>query len=181
MSIQERVKAQRVRVSMNQKHLTIQAGDTQLVQLENGQYRELPVKDITFHREGEHNESPWTGWYDMSNPEDKEAIDKLRAFLAKNPHLHDDVRFRIRIAGEFDSSEPWPGYDDQDAEQIIAYYNASPAAMRKPLEEIMQYELSRVDENGDDATDPAKLVAIETLDKTQASQAKSNASAGVKL
>lgn len=175
MSIQERVEKQRVRVSMNQKHLTVQAGDTQLVQLENGQYRELPVRDITFHREGEHNESPWTRLYDMSDPMDKEAIDKLRELLEKDPGLKDHINFRIRIVGEFESGEPWPGYDDQDAEQIVAYYHASPPKIRPTLEAIMQYELSR------DPVNESKVVAIETLDKTQVSEERKAASAGVKM
>lgn len=166
---------------MNQKHLCVRAGDTQLVQLENGQYRELPVKDITFHRLGENNESPWTRWYDLSDADDKEAIEELRKLLKRDPALHDDVRFRIRIVGEYESGEPWPGYDDQDPEQIIAYYKASPPRIRPTLEQIMQYELSRVDQDGESITDNAKLVAIESLDKKQESEAKNAAGAGMKL
>lgn len=179
--IKERVKNQRVRISMNQKHLCIQSGDPQLIQMENGQYRELAVRSITFHREGDNGESPWTRWYDLSDKNDAEDIAKLRAMMDKNPFMADDIRLRVRIVGEFDSSEPWPGYDDQDSEQIIAYYNASPPSVRPELEKVLQYELSKTDEKGESTTDPAKVVAIETLDKSHEKQAKMSAGAGVKM
>jgi hypothetical protein len=106
---------------------------------------------------------------------DAEAIAKLRELLEKDPGLRDHVNYRIRIVGEFETGEPWPGYDDQDAEQIVAYYHACPPSVKPTLESIMQYELSR------DPVNESKVVAIETLDKTQESHEKKAASAGVKM
>lgn len=173
--LQNRVKNQRVRVSMNCKHICVQSGDERVVQLNDGSYGKLPVKQITFHREGEQNESPWTRYYDMNVPEDKEAIDKLREMLDDHPHLRDHHEFRIRIVGEFEAGEPWPGYDDQDAEQIIAYYHAMPQTVKPQLEKILQYELSR------DEPNKSKVTAIESLENSMESAAKKAASAGVKL
>jgi hypothetical protein len=44
----------------------------------------------------------------------------------------------------------------------------------------LQYEITRV-VDGKSVTDNAKVVAIETLDKTQDSQARVSAGAGVKM
>ena len=167
---------QRFRVSMNVKHFCVQSGDHQLVQLDNGQYGQLPVKQIEFHREGEHNSSPWTRWYDMNDPEDREAIEKLRLVLDKHPNLQHDVDFRIRIVGEFEGmGEPWPGYDDQDAEQIKVYYGAMSPVVRPELETVLQYELTRETPN------EAKITAIEAMHRDKDVTAKKTASAGVKL
>ena len=160
---------------MNVKHFCVQPGGSTVVQLENGRYGELPIEQVTFSREGEFSESPWTRFYDMSDERDRRHIELLRKTLEKNPHLQDDINFRIRIAGEFDSHEPWPGYDDQDAEQIVAYYHAMPANMRPDLERILSYELSK------DESNKAKVVAIESLENSQLADAKKAASAGVKL
>jgi hypothetical protein len=160
---------------MNVKHLCVQSGDKRVVQLEDGRYGEIPIEQVTFSREGEFSESPWTRFYDLSNPDDKRHIELLRELLEKNPHLHDDIGYRVRIAGEFDAHEPWPGYDDQDAEQIIAYYHAMPESIRPKLENVLAYELSRDEKN------KSKIVAIESLENSQEAQAKRAASAGVKL
>lgn len=174
--LRKRIENQRVRVSMNVKHFCVQSGDTKVVQLENGRYGELPIEQVTFHREGELGDSPWTRFYDLSNPKDKLHIDLLRQKLEENPHLHDDHRFRVRIVGEFDATgEPWPGYDDQDAEQIIAYYHAMPASHRPTLENVLSYELGKEEAN------KSKVVAIESLENSEEAQAKRAASAGVKL
>lgn len=173
--LRERVENQRVRVSMNVKHFCVQSGDKTVVQLQSGQYGELPIDQVTFHREGEHGVSPWTRFYDLTVPEDKQAIDLLRKMLEKNPHLHDDVNFRIRIAGEYDAQEPWPGYDDQDAEQIIAYYHAMPPSVKPELEKMLSHELAKAEPN------KSKVVAIESLENQLDNAAKKAASAGVKL
>jgi hypothetical protein len=173
--LRDRVENQRVRVSMNVKHLCVQSGDKTVVQLQSGQYGELPIEQVTFSREGEFNESPWTRFYDMSVEKDRRHVELLREMLEKNPHLHDDINFRVRIAGEFDSHEPWPGYDDQDAEQIIAYFHAMPPNNRPSLENILAYELSK------DETNKSKVVAIESLENSQQADAKKAATAGVKL
>lgn len=179
-SIKNKVENQRVRVSMNVKHLTVRSAEPQLVQMENGQYREFAVRTITFHRE-DNGLSPWTRWYDLSNPIDAEDIAELRSLLEKHPHLADDINFRVRISGEFDAQEPWPGYDDQNAEQIIAYYNASHPASRPELEKMMSYELDRVDENGESITDADKVTAIESLAKKRDTTTRNNAKDGVAL
>lgn len=175
-TLRERVESQKVRVSMNVKHLTVQSGDSTLIQLEDGRWREMPIRDITFHREGEFGESPWTRFYDLNDPTDREDVEALQALIEKNPGLATDARFRVRIVGEFEGSgEPWPGYDDQSADQVVAYYNAMPSHIRPTLETMLQYEL------GNDVPDEAKIVAIETLDKNTATAEKNAASAGAKL
>jgi hypothetical protein len=175
--IKSKVENQKVRVAMNVKHLTVQSGDTQLVQLENGQYRELPVKDISFHREGDENESPYTRFYDLTKPDDKEAIDRLKVVMAENPSLVNDMRFRVKIVGEYEIAGglPWPGYDDQNAQQVVTYYDAMPPSVRPDLEKIMQYEMSREDPSDD------KIDAIERLAKREEATAKARATTGAKL
>lgn len=173
--LRSRVENQKVRVSMNVKHFCVQSGDERVVQLADGSYGKIPIEQITFSREGDRNSSPWTRLYDLENENDKRHIDALKKKLEENPHLHDDHRFRVRIAGEYDSAEPWPGYDDQDAEQIIAYFHALPGAYRPSLESMLSYELSKDDKN------KSKIVAIESLENSMEADAKRAASAGVKL
>lgn len=173
--LRKRVENQRVRVSMNVKHFCVQSGDERVVQLADGSYGKVPIEQITFSREGDRNSSPWTRLYDLSNERDKRHIEALRKKLEENPHLHDDQRFRVRIAGEYETNEPWPGYDDQDAEQIIAYYHALPGQYKPTLEEMLAYELAK------DETNKSKVIAIESLENSMEADAKRAASAGVKL
>lgn len=173
--LRDRVQNQRVHVSMNCKHICVQSGEQRVVQLKDGSFDRISVPQITFHREGEQYESPWTRYYDLSVPEDKQAIDALKKMLEEHPHLHDHPEFRIRIVGEFESSEPWPGYDDQDAEQVIAYYHAMPQSVKPQLEKVLSYELSK------DEPNKSKITAIESLENSMESAAKKAASAGVKL
>ncbi len=173
--LRKRIENQRVRVSMNVKHFCVQSGDDRVVQLGDGTYGKVPIEQITFSREGERGSSPWTRFYDLNDENDKRHIEALKKKLEENPHLHDDQRFRVRIAGEFDSNEPWPGYDDQDAEQVIAYYHALPGNYKPSLENMLAYELSKDEQN------KSKIVAIESLENSMEADAKRAASAGVKL
>lgn len=175
--LKSKIQGQRVRVAMNTKHLTVQSGDTQLVRLENGQYRELPVRDISFHREGEENESPYTRFYDLSDPRDAEDIAVLRQRMEENPALVNDVAFRVQIVGEYEifGGLPWPGYDDQNPEQVVTTWQNMAASVKPELEKVVAYELGKDEPNED------KIAAIEKLHASLTKQARDNTAVGAKL
>ena len=159
------VKNERVRVQMNIGHIVLRPKDRVVVQLRNGQYDQMDQEAIEIYAEGEHNMGSYSRLYDMDDAADRETIELLREKIDREPEWANHVFHQVKIVGEYSAGEPWPGYDDQSAEQVETYYRSMPDRLKKnhALEGIMKHELTRVDEDGNSLTDKAKVDLLNKL------------------
>lgn len=177
------VKDEKVRIQMVPGRYVLKPRGKTPVQLKEGGWTEIGVETIAIETEGDHRMGMYTRLYDESDPKDAEILRLLRAELQEKPHLATHVDYQIKIVGEFSESEPWPGYDDQNAEQIAAYWAAMPdrAKDQHRLEDIMKHELTRVDEDGNDLSDKAKIDVLNKLHREREAAEKDAAEETVAL
>lgn len=177
------VKSERVRIHMVPGRYALQSRSSDTVPLRGGGFGEIEQKPIEIVTEGEFRMSPWTRFYDLSDPKDKAVIDALKVELAEKPHLATHVDYQIRIVGEYDVIEPWAGYEDMDVDQVESYWRAMPDKMRAGyrLEDLMKWELERKDEHGEPNVADERVKLLNKLFKEESDAQKDQAQTGVGL
>lgn len=157
------VKSERVKVQMVPGRIVLRPRGEAVVELRSGGFDKIPQGTIAIEAEGEFNMGTYSRLYDMSNPKDKAVIDLLKEKMEEFPHWASHNDYQVKIVGEFDATSPWAGYDDQSADQLEVLYRAMPDKARPALENVMKYELSRVDEDGNSITDDEKVKVLNKL------------------
>lgn len=177
------VKGERVRVQMNPGRIVLKPKDKAVVELRSGGFDKIDTKAVAIEAEGDHHMGTYSRLYDLSVPEDRATIELLQEKLIEFPHWASHEDYRIKIVGEFDAAEPFPGYDDLDAEGLEGYWSAMPDRQRAQvsLEGAMKHELSRKDEDGNDITDKAKVDVLNKLWRAQDTAQKDAAEEVVSL
>lgn len=173
------VQHERKRISMVPGRLSLVPKQSTVVPIAGGGFAEMPVEHIDIETENinhHYRGGTYTRLYDPSNPKDKAVLDAVERYLEENPDKATDVRYQIRIVGEFQPIQPWSGYDEQTADQVEALWNAMPDSARPKLEEIMKYEQER--EGGGD---PDKIKVLNKLYRQEDKELKEQAEMGAQL
>lgn len=176
-NLSTQIKNEKKIFSMFPGRLSLRPKRTRTVQLGDGTFSAIDEPPVYIETLGERRNSMTTRPYDPSNPKDAEVIQLVEELLEKNPWMSEDVRYQIQILGEHQARMPWQGYDEQTAEEMKATYLALPEAARKPLSEIMKYELSRTryDEDLDEDIAIADDDKIKVLNELHRLEQKRNA------
>lgn len=161
------VKGERVRVQMVPGRLVLVPRDQAVVQLAGGAFDKIPVDTVAIEAEGAFRMGTYSRLYDLTNEQDRQTIELLKLKLEENPHWASHKDYQIKIVGEFEGLSPWAGYDGQTAEQVETLFRAMPDAARPSLEQVMKYELDRVDEDGNSITDDDKVKVLNKLYREQ--------------
>lgn len=177
------VKSERVKVQMVPGRLVLVPRDQATVELKSGGFDKIPVDTVAIEAEGVHRMGMYSRLYDLSNDIDRQTIELLKKKIEENPHWATHADYMIKIMGEFEGNEPFVGYDELDAAGLEGYWKAVPDSLRATisLEQAMKHELSRVDENGDSATDDAKVKVLDKLYREQRDTDKTKADEKVAL
>lgn len=177
------VKSEQVKVQMVPGRIVLRPRGQATVELRSGGFDKIDVDAVAIEAEGEYNMGTYSRLYNLDDPKDRETIELLKEKLRENPHWSTHADYQIKIVGEYDAGEPWPGYDEQSAEQIEAFYRSMPDQVRRqhPLEQVMKHELERVDEDGEPAVDEEKVKVLNKLYREADTAAKDAAEEVVAL
>lgn len=149
------VENERVRFQLSCRLLQLRPETTQTVQLRDGSYDRITTKGIVLTR----GDNYLTRFFDPNDAEDAEVIEATRAFIRDKSSFASSQDVMLKELGEYEASEPWPGYDEQTPEQFVNTYRSLTRQAKPALETIMKYEL----EKPDGETDNGKVKVINDL------------------
>ena len=164
------LRSERVAVQTKPGRLVLQSRGSRIVQLANGSFASQEIEPIAIETEGDLRGSMNSRLLDPSIPEEAKIIDMVKEYIAENPTRANDYDIQLRIVGEHRAEEPWIGYEEQTAEQVLTQWESmSPRAQEAiNLEQAMKYELDRCDpETGESWTNEDKVKALDKLYREQ--------------
>lgn len=141
-TLKKLVEGERVRVHMVPGRLCLRPRGKRTVQLNDGSYARIDEEPVYLETNGYMRNGYYTEYLDPQNPKDREKLELLEKLLEERPDYRTRADYNIQIVGEFSNQEPWAGYDQQNAEQVEALWNAMPDVSRPRLEDVMKYQLS---------------------------------------
>lgn len=174
--LSEQLQEERICFSMNCNALVIRSAQPdKVVQLVDGTYGKVPVPAIRLRRGNDHDLSGRTRFYDLTDPvphpegeglTDREIVDAVFEWMKLHPGAIDDVRLQLRVHGETEPVQPFPGYDTTPVEGIrVVLENTD-----YDLKGLLKYELTvrptQVDADGN-PYEPRDEV-VEVLNELQA-------------
>lgn len=186
VSLKTKVTNERKFVHMYPGRFSLRPKGSRTVQLNDGSYTTIDTEPLYYETDGEKRMGMTGRFLDMNVAKDREILAAFEQLLEENPWMATDVRFQIGIYGEYDAVPPWRGYDHQTADEARKTYHSLPDEARPKLEEMMKYELERVEwdeelEQEISVTDDDKVKMINELARELDKQQKAGADDKVDL
>ena len=180
------IKGEKKIVSMTPGAITLRPKRTRTVELNTGGFATIEDPAVRYECLGEKRNSMTGPPLDPTVPKDALVLSLFEELLENCPWMAEDVRYSIKILGEHEARQPWPGYDQQTASEAKATYENMPEAAKPNIFHSMKYEMSRsrYDEDLDDeisTTDDDKVKMWDDLYKVVSKEAKAESTDTVDL
>ena len=163
LRLREQLEQERIRFSMNCNTLVIRSADSKIVQLNDGTHASIPVNPIRITRGNRNDASGRTRFYDRTDPTpdaesgltDAQFLDMfLGEWLPKNPWATTHVQVQLKVHGETDPVQPFPGYDRMTAEGIRQVVEVTDYDLMGLLKYELEVRPTQVDPNTGEALAP---------------------------